>query len=164
MRLKSLISSLMIAALLMTPLPAQASRKTEIGPERQRLIAAQTTRLVDGQTVRVTGTNYNRRVGIYVAFCEVPRRGQLPTNCAGGANLEGEGQSSYWISNNPPRYAKGLTRNFTVRGGFIVDLKVSRFIGNTDCAVKRCAILTRADHTRSNYRKADVVIPVSFRR
>jgi hypothetical protein len=29
--------------------------------------------------------------------------------------------------------------------------------------VVKCAILTRADHTRSDYRKADVIIPVTFK-
>lgn len=164
MRLKPLLISALVLALVGAPLTAHADRKTVIGPERQRLIAAQTTNLVDQQLVRVTGTNFNRRVGIYLAFCEVPRRGQLPRNCAGGINLEGESQSSFWISSNPPAYAADLVRGFTQRGGFIVDIKISRFIGTTDCAIRRCAILTRADHLRPALRNADLLIPVSFRK
>lgn len=164
MRWKFWTATALIAALATAPMAAHAQQRTVIGPERQRLIAAQTTNLVDGQTVRVTGTNYNRRVGIYLAFCEVPRRGELPRNCAGGINLEGESESSFWISSNPPAYAADLVKRFTPRGGFIVNLKVSRFIGQTDCAVSKCAILTRADHLRPALRSADVLIPVSFRK
>jgi hypothetical protein len=163
MRKKLWITTALIVALV-APAAAHAQQRTVVGPERQRLIAAQTTNLSDGQVVRVTGTNYNRKVGIYLAFCEMPTRGQLPRNCAGGVNLEGESESSFWISSNPPAYAAGLVKGFTSRGGFIVNLKVSRFIGQTDCAVKKCAILTRADHTRSALRSADVLIPVSFRK
>lgn len=164
MRLRTCLVGALTIALLGSPLAAQASKKTVIGPERQRLMAAQTTKLVDQQVVRVIGTNYNLRVGIYLAFCEVPRRKELPRNCAGGINAEGVSESSFWISNNPPAYAADLVKGFTSRGGFIVDLKVSRFIGKTDCAIKKCAILTRADHLRPALRSADVFIPVSFKK
>lgn len=164
MILKSWLVGALVVALAGAPLAAQAQQRTVIGPERQRLVAAQTTNLVDQQLVRVTGTNYNRRVGIYLAFCEVPRRGELPRNCAGGINAEGVSESSFWISSNPPAYAADLVKGFTTRGGFIINLKVSRFIGQTDCAIRRCAILTRADHLRPAMRSADVFIPVSFRK
>jgi len=164
MKAKTLIASLLTAALLGAPTVALAQQRTAVGPEKQRLTAAQTTNLVDGQSVGVVGTAYNRKVGIYLAFCEIPAPKALPTNCAGGINLEGESPSSIWISSNPPSYAKALVTPFTQRGGFILNLKVSRFIGTTDCARKKCAILTRADHTRPAYRKADVVIPVSFKK
>jgi hypothetical protein len=160
--MKRILATLLVLMLL--PVAAQAQQRTVIGPEKQRLTASQTTNLRDGQLVKVAGTAYNKRVGIYLAFCEVPKRGQLPSNCAGGVNLEGESQSSFWISDNAPRYAGDLVRKYTQRGGFIINVQVSRFIGTTDCAVKKCAILTRADHTRPAYRLADVVIPVSFRR
>lgn len=161
---KAWLVGALVIALLGAPVAAQASKKTVIGPERQRLVAAQTTNLVDQQVVRITGTNYNRRVGIYLAFCEVPRRGELPRNCAGGINAEGESESSFWISSNPPAYAADLVRGFTNRGGFVINLKVSRFIGQTDCAIRKCAILTRADHLRPALRSADLFIPVSFRK
>lgn len=161
---KSLLISFLVIALVGTPVAAHAERKVVVGPERQRLVAAQTTNLVDQQLVRVNGKKFNRRVGIYLAFCEVPLRGQLPRNCAGGINLEGESQSSFWISSNPPSYAADLVMKFTKRGGFRADIRVSRFIGQTDCAIKRCAILTRADHLRPTLRSADLLIPVSFRK
>ena len=163
MRAMSWLIGVLVIVLVGTPVAAHAERKAVVGPERQRLIAIQTTNLVDQQLVRVTGANFNRRVGIYLAFCEVPLRGQLPRNCAGGINLEGESQSSFWISSNPPAYAADLVMGFTKRGGFRVDIKVARFIGETDCAIKKCAILTRADHLRPTLRTADLLIPVSFR-
>ena len=164
MRIRLIALTAVLLALIGAASPAQASKKTVIGSEGQRLMATQTTGLKDGQIVKVTGTKYNKKVGIYVAFCELPKQGKLPTNCAGGVNIDAESSSSFWISDNPPEYAQGLTKKFTTRGGFIVNLKVSRYIGKTDCAVKKCAILTRADHTRTAYRKADVVIPVSFKK
>jgi hypothetical protein len=163
MKTKSLIA-VVLMALLALATPAQAQKRTVVGPEKQRLTAEVTTNLRDGQLVKVVGTAYNKKVGIYLAFCELPKKNQLPTNCAGGVNLEGESQSSYWISDNAPKYAGDLVKRFTPRGGFILNLKVSRYIGTTDCALKKCAILTRADHTRASYRLADVVIPVSFRK
>jgi len=48
-------------------------------------------------------------------------------------------------------------------GSFSVQVPVSKMIGDNDCTLVKCAIVTRADHTRSDYRKADVVIPVSFK-
>lgn len=158
---KSLVLAL-TALLIVTATPAMATKRTVTGPENQKLSASQTTKLRDGQVVRVTGTAFNKKVGIYLAFCELPRKGSLPTNCAGGANVAGDSPSSFWISSNPPAYAGGLVRGFSSRGGFILDLRVTRFIGKTDCAIKKCAILTRADHTMPAYRRADVVIPVSF--
>jgi len=147
---------------LLFPTAASATQRTVVGPEGQRVTVTQTTKLKDAQVVGVTGTKFNQKVGIYLAFCEVPKRGALPSNCAGGVNLEGESQSSHWISSNAPEYAGDLAKPFTQRGGFILKIRVQRFIGKTDCLVKKCAILTRADHTMPAYRKADVVIPVSF--
>lgn len=162
MRSRIVLGLVLAFSLLAIPNQAIASKRTVVGPENQRLTASQTTRLMDSQIVKISGTAYNKKVGIYLAFCEMPKPGSLPTNCAGGMDLSGESPSSFWISSNPPEYAVGLTKPFSSRGGFIVNLRVSRFIGKVDCALKKCAILTRADHTRSAYRKADVVIPVSF--
>lgn len=162
MKFKFLAFALVTALAL--PNAAYGMKKTAVGPEGQRLTASATTNLANNQLVTVTGTKYNKKVGIYLAFCVLPQMGKLPTDCAGGINAEGQSLSSYWISSNPPEYASGLTVPYTQRGGFILKLQVSRFISKHDCATKTCAILTRADHTRSAYRQADVIIPVSFRK
>ncbi len=161
---KTLAVWLLVGSALVAPMSALAASKTVAGSDGQRLSAAEVSNLRDGQLVRITGTGYNKKVGIYLAFCEIPKKGSLPTNCAGGMNLEGDSQSSYWISSNAPAYAGDLVKAYTQRGGFILNLRVSRYFGDIDCAKKKCAILTRADHTMPAYRKADVVIPVSFRK
>ena len=43
-----------------------------------------------------------------------------------------------------------------------MDLSVSARIGEFDCREVRCAVVTRADHTRSEDRSQDVRVPVSF--
>ncbi len=161
---KALAVWLLVGSALVMPVSAVAASQTLTGSDGQRLTASQVSGLKDGQLVRITGTGYNKKVGIYLAFCELPKKGSLPTNCAGGMNLDGDSQSSYWISSNPPAYGGDLVKAFTKRGGFILNLRVPRFIGDIDCANKKCAILTRADHTMPAYRRADVVIPVSFRK
>lgn len=164
MKEKLLLTTALVIALALSPLAAHAQQKTVMGPDKQRLTATQTTKLKDGQLVKVTGTKFDRRVGIYLAFCELPKPGKQPTNCAGGVNAEGDSQSSFWISSNAPAYAGDLVKTFSPRGGFILNIQVSRQIGATDCAVKKCAILTRADHLKPSFRRADVVIPVSFQK
>jgi hypothetical protein len=52
--------------------------------------------------VTVTGRGFDETVGIYLALCVVPKPGERPTPCGGGVNKGGTGESSYWISSNPP--------------------------------------------------------------
>ena len=41
-------------------------------------------------------------------------------------------------------------------------LTVSPTIGDVDCRVVSCSIVTRADHTRAGDRRFDVAVPVTF--
>ncbi|MBB2944633.1 hypothetical protein FB565_004366 [Actinoplanes lutulentus] len=115
-----------------------------------------------GETVTVTGRGYDVEKGIYVAFCLDNGAGVLPSPCGGGADMSGDSGASVWISNNPPSYAEGLTKPYGKGGSFTVSLKVNQMIGDIDCAVRGCAIVTRADHTRTSDRSQDVRIPVRF--
>lgn len=115
-----------------------------------------------GANIRVVGSGYDRTVGIYVALCVVPRKGQLPSPCGGGVNTTGVDPASAWISSNPPPYGASLAVPYRKGGRFAVTLTVSPIIGDVDCRQTACAIVTRADHTRSGDRRFDVAVPVRF--
>jgi hypothetical protein len=42
-------------------------------------------------------------------------------------------------------------------------MPINSSIDEFDCTKVKCAIVTRADHTNPDYRKADVIIPVTFK-
>ncbi|MEU4691869.1 hypothetical protein [Actinoplanes sp. NPDC023714] len=147
----AVLAPLMVAV---SDTPAQAAK---------RLTASQTKGLDRaGETITVTGRGYDVEKGIYVAFCLDNGAGVLPSPCGGGADMSGDSGASVWISSNPPSYAEGLTKPYGKGGSFKVTLKVSQMIGDIDCAVRGCAIVTRNDHTRTNDRSQDVRIPVRF--
>jgi hypothetical protein len=143
------------------------------GPSGQTLQIVSSTNLTDGQILTVTGKGYDLKVGIYVTFCVIPEKGKRPELC-GPFDITGKSNQSVWVSSNPPLYAALLVTPFTKitqkrnsgknsTGSFSVQVPATRMIGTYDCKVVKCAILTRADHTRSDYRKADVIIPVTFK-
>ncbi|MFF5083578.1 hypothetical protein ACFY36_41570 [Actinoplanes sp. NPDC000266] len=115
-----------------------------------------------GETVTVSGSGYDVTKGIYVAFCVDNGAGVMPSPCGGGADMSGASGSSAWISSNPPSYGEGLAKPYGKGGSFKVSINVSQMIGDVDCVVKGCAIVTRNDHTRTSDRSQDVRIPVRF--
>jgi hypothetical protein len=127
----------------------------------------------DMQRLNVSGSGYDLKVGIYVTFCVIPPKGKRPELC-GPFDVTGQNNQAVWVSSNPPIYAIPLVKPFDTvtkkvngkkvsTGSFKVQVPATRMIGTYDCKVVKCAILTRADHTRSDYRKADVIIPVTFK-
>lgn len=120
----------------------------------------------NGATIRVRGKGFNPNVGIYVALCLTPKKGSLqaPGPCGGGVNVEGSNPASAWISSNPPGYGKSLAIPYKRGGRFDVRITISPMIGGIDCRVASCAVVTRADHTRSFDRQSDVFVPVSFKK
>ncbi|WP_328463281.1 hypothetical protein OHA21_37530 [Actinoplanes sp. NBC_00393] len=115
-----------------------------------------------GETVTVSGSGYDTTKGIYVAFCLDNGPGVMPSPCGGGADMSGGSGSSAWISSNPPSYGEGLAKPYGKGGSFRVSIKVSQMIGDVDCAVRGCAIVTRADHTRTSDRSQDKRVAVRF--
>lgn len=123
-----------------------------------------------GDSVQVSGSGYDLAKGIYVGVCVFNGAGAVATPCLGGVDTSGGSGSSVWISSNPPAYGQGLAQPFTEAGGkgsFSVALSVQAADTMTNCEDKAkapngCVIVTRADHTRSADRSADVMIPVSF--
>ncbi|SDT74935.1 hypothetical protein [Actinoplanes derwentensis] len=147
-------AALALLVITMTGSPASAAK---------RLTASKTKKLDrSGETVTVTGRGYDETKGIYVAFCLDNGAGVLPSPCGGGQDMSGSSGASVWISSNPPSYAEGLTKPYGKNGSFTVSIRVSQMIGEIDCAVRACAIVTRNDHTRTGDRSQDVRIPVRF--
>jgi len=157
--MKKLLPVIVALALAAMPSAQAASVK---GSQGQVLTASATT-AKSGSMITVTGNRFDETVGIYLAFCVVPKKGQPPTPCGGGVNKAGLGDSSFWISSNPPPYAVGLTEEYLPGGRFTHKVMVSKKIGKFDCTKVNCAITVRADHLRSNDRSSDLFIPVKIK-
>ena len=137
---------------------------TAKGPKGQILSVTPALGLADMQEVTVTGSKYEKNVGIYVAYCEIPKPGIKPDHCYGGININGSSKGSIWITSNKPWYVPAsVVKKFGTNGSFKVKVMVAKMIDATDCTVVKCGIITRADHTRGDYRKADVLVPVRFK-
>ncbi|GAB2571900.1 hypothetical protein GCM10027269_29410 [Kribbella endophytica] len=141
------------------------------GPQGQVVTVSRSLGLdPSGTSVTVRGRGFDLNKGIYVAFCVNKGPGQLPSPCLGGVDMQGASGTSAWISSNPPSYGEGLATPFTRSGGkgsFEVRLTVKAKDQFTNCLDRKiapngCVIGTRADHTRTADRTADVLIPVTF--
>ncbi|MER7001468.1 hypothetical protein ABT297_00205 [Dactylosporangium sp. NPDC000555] len=156
-----LAAALAAAAVIAAPGPAYAD--TGRGSGGQTLTVTPSAGLSRaGATVSISGQGYDVTKGIYVAYCVDNGAGAIPTPCGGGADTSGTLGASHWISSNPPSYAEGLAVPYGAGGSFTATLKVTATIGDVDCTVRRCAVITRADHTRSGDRSQDVRVPVTF--
>jgi hypothetical protein len=143
------------------PAGAADSSVMKAGPKGQILKVSKAKSLVDGERVTVSGNKYNMKIGIYVTLCVIPKPGKRPEIC-GPYDVTGANNQSVWVSSNPPIYAAFLVTPFSAGGSFRVSIPVHNKIGDYDCRLVRCAVLTRADHTNSDIRSADVIIPVTF--
>jgi hypothetical protein len=134
------------------------------GPKGQTLTASVAKNLDPDKATKITltGKGYNTRVGIYATFCVMPEPGMKPEHC-GGFDITGRNTQAHWISSKPPFYAQLVTKAFGKGGTFKVVVPVSQMIGEYDCKVVACALTTRADHTRGDFRAADVFVPVTFK-
>lgn len=151
----------LVLALAISAMPTSHALSVK-GAQGQTLSVSKTT-VKSGTTLTVSGNYFDETVGIYLAFCVVPKKGQPPTPCGGGVNKAGLGDASFWISSNPPPYAVGLTDEFLPGGRFTQKVVVSRKIGKFDCRKVKCAITVRADHLRSNDRSSDMFIPIKIK-
>lgn len=149
---------------MVLPLSSCTSPPAQQAQSPVPVLTAEPTEALPGRTtVSVTGQGFDPRTGIYVAYCVEPDPGQPPTPCGGGADMSGTSGSSHWISSDPPDYGRDLAAPFGPDGSFTVRLRVSPRIGAVDCRATPCVIATRADHTRSSDRSADVFVPVTFK-
>ena len=117
-----------------------------------------------GESITVSGSGFDVTKGIYVAVCVDNGPGQVPTPCLGGVDTSGTGGGSAWISSNPPAYGKGLATPYGPGGSFTVTLSVvaSDPVTGTDCRQVQCAVVTRADHTRTSDRSQDARVRLTF--
>lgn len=137
--------------------------KTVTGPNGQKLTVTPVNNLAtEDQTLKVTGTGYDTKKGIYVALCVDNGDGELPTPCIGGVDMTGGSHSSAWISSNPPDYGEDLAIPYGRGGIFEVELTVDAKDDYTDCFKATCVLTTRNDHTLSGDRSQDVKVPVGF--
>lgn len=113
--------------------------------------------------IKVVGKGFDETVGIYLAYCVVPKKGAIPSPCGGGVNKSGTGEASYWISSNPPPYGVGLAIPFAPGGRFSEVVAVTRKIGKYDCRKVKCAITVRSDHLHEGDRSHDIYIPISIK-
>lgn len=157
--MKKMLALVMAIAIASMPSSAAASIK---GSQGQVLTVSKSS-VKSGSIITVNGKYFDETVGIYLAFCVIPPKGQAPTPCGGGINKAGLGEASFWISSNPPPYAVGLTQEFLPGGRFTQKVKISRKIGKFDCTKVKCAITVRADHLRSNDRSSDLFIPITIK-
>jgi hypothetical protein len=150
-----------VVAILVVAMPT--SYAASIKGSQDQVLSVSKTTVKSGSTVTVKGKYFDETVGIYLAFCVIPPKGKAPTPCGGGVNKAGLGDSSFWISSNPPPYAIGLTDEFLPGGRFTQKVKISKRIGKFDCTKVKCAITVRADHLRSNDRSSDLFIPITVK-
>jgi len=157
------LSTLIALTISITPTTAFGNSATTLmGPQGQSLKVS-TANPKAGSLVTVNGSNFDESIGLYLAFCVVPKTGALPTPCGGGVNKEGIGESSIWISSNPPAYAEGLTKKFLPNGSFSEQVLISKKIGKFDCTKVKCAITVRADHLRGQDRSSDLFLPIKIK-
>jgi hypothetical protein len=148
----------LVLTLGVTPAHAAVSKD---GAQGQTLTISQSS--VSGRkTVTVSGRGFDETVGIYLAFCKLPKSGAAPSPCGGGKNLAGIGDASFWISSNPPPYGANLAIAYLPGGRFSEEVTISERIGKVDCRKTKCAITVRADHLREGDRTHDIFIPIKF--
>lgn len=154
--------ALLAICLALTFTPAYASQS--VTGLQGEILTVSANVVSPNQVIMVSGKGFDETVGIYLAYCKVPKKGALPTPCGGGINKAGVGNSSYWISSNPPPYGDQLAIPFLPGGRFSQKVTVTEKIGKVDCRKVRCAITIRADHLREADRNHDVYIPISFKK
>ena len=156
--------AVLIAAVMVFFAPsAMAAPVTTVKGSHGELLTTTNGKVASGTEVLVSGSHFDESVGIYLAYCVLPKKGEVPTPCGGGINKAGVGDASYWISSNPPPYGKGLTIPYQPGGRFTQKVKVVKKIGTTDCTKVTCAITVRADHLNTNDRSYDIFIPITIK-
>lgn len=158
----SLIGALVVGGGVAAQAAGSTSAKGKAGQTLTASIAKGTLPADETTNVTVSGKGYNTKTGIYVTFCVMPEPGKKPETC-GSYNITGINSQAVWISSNPPFYASLLVKKFGKGGSFKVSLPITSTIGDIDCTKVKCAIVTRADHTNPENRKADVIIPITFK-
>jgi hypothetical protein len=157
----AITATLLFSALAISPAAAKNSASGLSG-QSISITSANLKISNKAQTVTVIGKGFDETIGLYLAFCVLPKSGAAPTPCGGGANKEGIGASSTWISSNAPPYGAGLAIPFKGGGRFNEKLSLTKMIGKFDCTKVKCAITVRSDHLHEGDRTNDLFIPITF--
>ena len=91
MRFRYLLATLMVTSLAIPNAHADLSVTGATGEKLS--IPANTFN--KATVVTVTGSRFDETVGIYLAYCVLPKTGAAPTPCGGGANKKGIGDASF---------------------------------------------------------------------
>ena len=161
--------------------PLEVSATGEDGRDRSFMVLApdaagvvDTSALVPGQQLVVSGTGYDASRGIYVAICKIPEDATVkPGPCLGGVPEQAEQQvdagtvqyaPSNWINDDWAwRLFGARSYDDRVTGTFTAYLLVGEPRDDKlDCTVDACGIFTRNDHTALNDRVQDLFVPVAF--
>jgi hypothetical protein len=159
----NMIRKVVVGVVLALALPATAHAAISGTGTNGATITIATNSYSKNTLVKVDGKSFDETVGIYLAYCVVPKKGELPSPCGGGVNKSGTGESSYWISSNPPPYGIGLAIPFQPGGRFSEVVSVTRKIGKYDCRKVKCAITVRSDHLHEGDRTHDIFIPIKIK-
>lgn len=136
--------------------------------------AVDTSALVVGERLVVTGAGYDAAQGIYVAICVIPDSPTVkPGPCIGGVPAQAQTEvvegavqwaPSNWINDDWAWKLFGArSYDDTELGTFTAYVVVGDPVGEGfDCRVQACGIVTRNDHTALADRVQDVKIPVGF--
>jgi len=126
--------------------------------------------LREGQRLVVKGEGYDAGQGIYVGVCRIPSSlEEKPSPCLGGVpdasragdESEREFAPSNWINDDWAwRIFAARGYDDAGRGAFTAYLVVPPAQEDLDCAIERCAIYTRNDHTAASDRVQDVGVPI----
>ena len=92
-----MIGKVVIALALSFALPASAQAAVSATSAKGATISIEKNKFTKNTLVTVTGKDFDETVGIYLAYCVVPKKGNLPTPCGGGVNKTGTGDASYCI-------------------------------------------------------------------
>ena len=154
----------LLIAIAMVLIPPSAAHATSsgTGANGAKLTISQ-FQFTKEMKVKVIGKSFDETIGIYLAYCVVPKKGVAPSPCGGGVNKAGIGEASHWISSNPPPYGVGLAVPFLPGGRFAEKVAITRKIGKFDCRKVKCAITVRSDHLHEGDRSHDIYIPITIK-
>jgi hypothetical protein len=160
-------SSLTLVIALLTTIAAPSHAVTTKGVTAKgangSTITISQSKFTKEMKIKVVGRGFDETVGIYLAYCVIPKKGELPSPCGGGVNKSGTGEASYWISSNPPPYGVGLAIPFKPGGRFTETVAITRKIGSFDCRKVRCAVTVRSDHLHEGDRSHDIFLPITIK-
>ena len=161
--------------------PTSVTAQGEDGRERVLEVAPadsvtplDTSAIVEGETVIVSGAGFDANQGIYVAVCAIPDDpATKPGPCLGGVPTTEQQEveagtiqfaPSNWINDDWAWRLFGA-RSFddAELGTFTAYLELPNPVGEeVDCTRVACGIYTRNDHTALRDRVQDVYIPLGF--